>query len=161
MRRVRRIVTGHTASGQAAIVVDAECPHVQTTAGAQVANLWLHEGTPSNDAAYTDPVGPDVPLPPPRGGGVLRVVEFGPREQGSAPYLHRTESLDYAFVVTGEIVAVVGEDEAVMRPGDVLIQRGTTHAWDNRSDAPCTVLFVLLDAEPLVRLPPGSPPVAH
>ncbi|MFE9597937.1 cupin domain-containing protein [Streptomyces hokutonensis] len=160
MRPFRRIVTGHTASGQAAIVEDAECPHVQTTAGAQVANLWLHEGTPRNDDVHRDPVGPDVPLPPPRGGGVLRVVEFGPRERGEAPYLHRTDSLDYAFVVAGEIVAVVGEDETVMRPGDVLIQRGTTHAWENRSEVPCTVLFVLLDAEPLVRTPPGSP-VAH
>ncbi|MFE5328135.1 cupin domain-containing protein [Embleya sp. NPDC056575] len=153
MREVRRIVTGHTPAGRPAIVEDAVCPHVQTTAGARVANLWVHRGTPRNSGVYADPVGPDVPLPPPAGGGTLRVVEFGPREPGRAPYTHRTESLDYAVVLAGEIVAVVGTDETVMRPGDVLIQRGTSHAWDNRSDAACTILFVLLDAEPLTEGP--------
>ncbi|MGY0498407.1 cupin domain-containing protein [Nocardia sp. FBN12] len=150
MRPVRRIVTGHDDSGRPVIAEDADCPHIQTTAGAQVINLWLHDGTPRNDTAYADPVGPDVPLPPPDGGGLLRVVEFGPHGQGTAPHLHRTRSLDYAYVIAGEIVAVVGTDETVLRAGDALIQRGTTHAWDNRSDLPCTILFVLLDAEPLV-----------
>ncbi|WP_067839331.1 cupin domain-containing protein [Nocardia lijiangensis] len=148
MRSVRRIVTGHDGSGRPVIVEDADCRHIQTTAGAQVVNLWLHEGPPRNDTTYADPVGPDVPLPPPAGGGVLRVVEFGPRDQGETPYLHRTPSLDYAFVIAGEVVAVVGSEETVMRAGDVLIQRGTTHAWDNRSDTPCTILFVLLDTGP-------------
>ncbi|MFI6170376.1 cupin domain-containing protein [Nocardia sp. NPDC051052] len=152
MRAIRRIVTGHDADGCPGIVEDANCPHLRTTAGARVINLWLHEGIPRNDA-YADPVGAEVPLPPPEGGGVLRVVEFGPHEQGSAPHLHRTRSLDYAVVLAGEIVAVVGADQTTMRPGDVLIQRGTTHAWDNRSDTACTVLFVLLGAEPLVAPP--------
>ncbi|GAA2094419.1 cupin domain-containing protein [Streptomyces albiaxialis] len=157
MPRVRRIVTGHTPEGRPAIVEDAVCPHVRTTAGARVADLWTYQGGPRNDGAYADPVGPDVPLPPPAGGGTLRVVEFGPREPGEEPYTHRTDSLDYAVVLTGEIVAVVGTDETVMRPGDVLIQRGTGHAWDNRSEAPCTLLFVLLDAAPLTGHPRETP----
>ena len=64
----------------------------------------------------------------------------------AAPAMHRTPSLDYAYVIDGEIVAVLDQGEALMRAGDVLIQRGTNHAWVNRSAKACKVLFVLIDA---------------
>ncbi|HCN70598.1 MAG TPA: hypothetical protein DIS96_02320, partial [Pusillimonas sp.] len=65
--------------------------------------------------------------------------------------MHTTESVDYAFVLEGEIWAVLDEDEVCMKAGDVLVQRGTSHAWSNRSDMPALVGFVLIDAHPLQR----------
>ena len=63
--------------------------------------------------------------------------------------MHRTASVDYAFVIEGEIWAVLDADETLMTAGDFLIQRGTNHAWSNRSDRPALVGFVLIDAKPL------------
>ncbi|MFD9892417.1 cupin domain-containing protein [Amycolatopsis sp. NPDC059027] len=148
MRTFRRIVTGHDRDGRSAVAEDRECPHVEITAHATVTNLWLHEGRPGNADPYHDPVAPGTPLPPPARGSVLRMVEFPPRGSGAAPYVHRTDSLDYAYVIDGEVYNVLDRDETLMRAGDVLVQRGTNHSWDNRSDKPCTVLFVLLDADP-------------
>ena len=64
------------------------------------------------------------------------------------PGMHETDSIDYAVVLFGEITALVDEGETLMKAGDVLIHRGTSHAWDNRSDRPARVLFVLVDGEP-------------
>ena len=64
-------------------------------------------------------------------------------------HMHRTRSIDYAIVLSGEIWAVMDEGETKMVSGDMLIQRGTNHAWANRSNAPCVVAFVLIDAKPL------------
>lgn len=155
MRTFRRIVTGHDDDGRSTVAEDRECPHVETTANANVTNLWLHEGSPSNASPYRDPISPGVPLAPPSGGSVLRVVEFPPHEPGATAYVHRTDSLDYAYVIDGEIYSVLDTGETLMRPGDVLIQRGTNHAWDNRSNKPCTILFALLSATPLH---PPTPP---
>ncbi|MCA2208652.1 cupin domain-containing protein [Nocardia rosealba] len=90
-----------------------------------------------------------VPLEPPDRGTGLRIVGFPPAETESAPDMHRTASLDYAYIIEGEIYAVMDDDSTLMRAGDVLIQRGTNHGWANRSDRACRVLFVLLDAEPI------------
>lgn len=65
---------------------------------------------------------------------------------GRHPLMHRTQSVDYGVVIAGEIVLLLDEDEVVLRPGDVAVQRGTIHAWANRSDSPCRMLFVLTDA---------------
>lgn len=61
--------------------------------------------------------------------------------------MHRTQTIDYAIVLNGEIYAVLDDDERLMQAGDVLIQRGTDHAWENRSDTDCRMLFVLVDGE--------------
>ncbi|MBL8665443.1 MAG: cupin domain-containing protein, partial [Candidatus Odyssella sp.] len=61
----------------------------------------------------------------------------------------KTASVDYIVILSGEIWALMDEGEVLMKPGDVLIQRGTNHAWSNRSDKPCRFLAVLVDAAPL------------
>jgi uncharacterized cupin superfamily protein len=65
------------------------------------------------------------------------------------PGMHRTGTVDYCIVLSGEIWAVLDEGEVLLRAGDCLVQRGTNHAWSNRSDAPCTIAFVLVAAERL------------
>lgn len=62
--------------------------------------------------------------------------------------MHVTRTIDYAIVLAGEIYAVLDEDETLMRAGDILVQRGTNHAWANRSDAPARIAFVLIDSAP-------------
>ncbi|WP_206681273.1 cupin domain-containing protein [Actinomadura sp. J1-007] len=85
-----------------------------------------------------------------------------PHEPGATAYVHRTDSLDYAYVIDGAIYSVLDSGETLMRPGDVLIQRGTNHAWDNRSDKPCTILFALLSATPLhPRAQPAPQPTSQ
>jgi mannose-6-phosphate isomerase-like protein (cupin superfamily) len=63
---------------------------------------------------------------------------------GRHPLMHRTETIDYAIVLSGEITMVLDDSEVVLRAGDVVVQCGTNHAWANRSNSPATVLFVLL-----------------
>jgi hypothetical protein len=62
------------------------------------------------------------------------------------PGMHRTATVDYALILQGEVVAVLDTQETLMRAGDVLVQRGTHHAWANRSDAVARIAFVLIDA---------------
>ena len=63
------------------------------------------------------------------------------------PFMHRTDSLDYAVVLTGEIYMMMDEDEYLVRAGDVIVQQGTNHAWSNRGTGPCQIAFILIDAE--------------
>jgi len=111
-------------------------------------------------------------LEPPAGGTIFRVVEFPPdkiagafdREAAFAamgaghamdpdasrhPGMHKTASVDYAIVLSGEIHALMDEGETLLRAGDCLVQRGTNHAWSNRSDEPCLVAFILVSARPV------------
>ena len=79
-------------------------------------------------------------------GIVFRVVEFGP---GVAPRNHRTDSIDYAVVMAGEIDMVLDDQTVHLRAGDVLVQRGTIHNWANNGAEPCTIAFALIDAKPV------------
>jgi hypothetical protein len=169
---IRRIVTGHTPEGRSTIITDEPAPQVTPGAhpdgGSTV--LWVTDRSPASNAGSADaaPAGLRNPIPPPwRGGSILRVVDFVPRSRAvhsltaasgvhlspertaRYPGFHQTDTVDYAVVLEGEIWAVLDEAETLMKPGDVLIQRGTYHAWDNRSEVVARVLFVLIDAEPL------------
>ena len=88
---------------------------------------------------------------------MFRVIEYGP---GVAPRNHRTDSIDYAIVLSGEIDMELDDGKVVtLHAGDVLVQRGTIHNWVNRSSAPCVVAFVLIDAKPVEHA--GKPLSAH
>jgi hypothetical protein len=142
-----------------------------------VTDFWKTATTPADNGAATaqDPCRVPVQVAPPAGGNVFRVVQFPPDKDWAAKaeamggsvaidetakaahtggpvrhaHMHRTRSIDYAIVLSGEIWAVMDQGETKMVAGDVLIQRGTNHAWANRSSAPCVVAFVLIDALPL------------
>jgi len=174
-RSARRVVTGHDGRGRSFIQEDRDSPFVLVSPGGKgplVIDLWKTHATPAdNESGET--CSTSITLAPPAAGTVLRIVEFPPDrsymdswdpddtfsalghalEHGSrahrTPGMHKTESLDYAIVLSGEIWAVMDEGETLLKAGEVLIQRGTNHAWSNRSDAPARVAFVLIDAHPV------------
>jgi quercetin dioxygenase-like cupin family protein len=81
------------------------------------------------------------------GGTVFRVVRYEP---GVTPRNHRTDSIDYAVVISGRIEMELDDGVLVkLKAGDVLVQRGTIHNWINRSDEPCVIVFVLISAKPV------------
>jgi hypothetical protein len=171
--KVRRIVTAVNEAGRSCILSDTLLPTAAVGPGEPVrVGLWVTDCAPASNAGVRDPV-PDGVLtriaPPDRGGSVLRIVDFVPQSVGRTdpgelarrgarttpdrsakdPGFHATDTVDYAICLEGEIWAVLDEEETLMRPGDVLIQRGTYHAWSNRSERICRMAFVLIDAEPL------------
>jgi quercetin dioxygenase-like cupin family protein len=77
--------------------------------------------------------------------GNERAATFG--KGGRHPLMHRTETIDYALVLSGEITMVLDDEDVLLKAGDVVVQCGTNHAWSNRSNAPCVVAFVLIDGE--------------
>jgi hypothetical protein len=170
---VRRIVTGVNAAGRSCIVSDTRFPPGDVGPGQPVrVGLWTTESAPASNAGARDPV-PDgvIDRTPParRGGTVVRITDIPPdavrpydpsglRRRGCKttpersakhPGFHATDTVDYAICLEGEVWAVLDEDETLMRAGDVLIQRGTYHAWSNRSEGICRMAFILIDADPL------------
>jgi quercetin dioxygenase-like cupin family protein len=146
----RRIVTGHDAAGTS-VVLSADPPPVETRLphdGVAFFELWSTTEMPARiTAAQQDPIDGPVHIPPPRGGTRIRVNEFQPghvRDGRQSPW-HRTETVDYGIMIEGELVLLVEEGEVVLRPGDVVVQRGTNHAWANRSDSVARIAFVLID----------------
>jgi quercetin dioxygenase-like cupin family protein len=143
---IRRVVTGHDQNGRAIVSIDETVKNVaQSRPGAEAAVVWTSEGFPvdndgSGDAA-TRKVGTTL-----ENGTVFRVVSFGP---GVARRNHRTDSIDYAVVISGEIDMELDAGKSVhLKAGDVLVQRGTIHNWVNKGSAPCVIAFTLVAAKP-------------
>ncbi len=172
---VRRIVTGHNAAGRSVFLMDgpAPCAHPAMASPAMHTNLiWRTTSAPASFAGNEDmaPASLRIPTAPQqRGGTVFRITDFPPdrelgnpddvqigrhgvnvTEEGRKRHImfHQTDTVDYAIVLEGEIWAVLDDDEVLMKQGDVLVQRGTGHAWSNRSDKVCRLAFILIDAEP-------------
>jgi quercetin dioxygenase-like cupin family protein len=138
------VVTGHDSSGRGVVISDG--PAVisrQVADGASFHELWATSSTPAPiEAVQPEPVTESDPVGPPAGGTRVRVVDMPP---GTRSPMHRTESVDYGIVLAGTLTLVLDGDETVVGPGDLVVQRGTDHAWENRCDEPVRVLFVLLD----------------
>jgi len=148
VKPIRRIVTGHNTAGNSVFLQDDNnSPTV--TRGVTITNLWQSAKVPVDNA--TDYFDGAVMVEPPETGAIFRLIECPP---SPARHMHRTATLDYAMVLEGEIWAILDTEERLLRKHDTLIQRGTMHAWQNRSDQPALLLFVLLDAEALPELPP-------
>ena len=154
-RKVRRVVTGHDASGRAIVVADEEVPGagLAEDAGRTDAvffNLWATHEMPvdNSDAALERQRAGSVTTALGTGrGSVLRIGVIAP---GARSPMHRTESLDYAILLEGECdLELDGGEVLRLRAGDVVVQRGTNHVWHNRGAAPCRCAWILLDAEPV------------
>jgi quercetin dioxygenase-like cupin family protein len=146
--KVRRVVTGHDGGGRAIVKFDEVAKNiVSSRPGASACVVWTTDTIPADNSGGNDAgqksVGTTLP-----GGTVFRVIEFSP---GVAPRMHRTDSIDYAVVISGEIdMELEKGSEVHLKAGDVLVQRGTVHNWINRGTAPCVMAFVLVDAKSAV-----------
>ncbi len=144
--QVRRVVTGHDAKGRAVVEIDEVSKNITSNRpGASACVVWTTESFPVNNTGDADEglrkVGTTL-----KNGTVFRVIEFAP---GVAPRNHRTDSIDYAVVVSGEIDMEVEDAVVHLKAGDVLVQRGTIHNWVNRGTQPCVMAFILIDAKPV------------
>ena len=144
--QVRRVVTGHDGNGKAVVKIDEVSKNLVTGRPRQMACVvWTTESFPVDNTGDGDQglgqVGTTL-----NNGTVFRIVEFGP---GVAPRNHRTDSIDYAVVMSGEIDMELDDSVVHLKAGDVLVQRGTIHNWINRGTCPCVMAFVLIDAKPV------------
>ena len=144
--QVRRVVTGHDANGRAVVKIDEASSNITSNRpGASACVVWTTESFPVNNTGDADAglknVGTTL-----KNGTVFRVIEFAP---GVAPRNHRTDSIDYAVVISGEIDMEIEDSVVHLNAGDVLVQRGTIHNWVNRGSKPCVMAFVLVDAKPV------------
>ena len=145
--KVRRIVTGHDSNGHATVKIDEAARNVITNRpGASSCVLWSTQGFPVSNDSDVDPSAAPIGTTLDNG-TVFRVVRYEP---GVSPRNHRTDSIDYAVVMEGEIDMELDNNESVhLKAGDVLIQRGTIHNWVNKGSGPCTIAFVLVSATPV------------
>jgi mannose-6-phosphate isomerase-like protein (cupin superfamily) len=169
---VRLVVTTNDSNGRSGFGYDGPAAHVRSVPerpGYRVSNLWAIHDSPA-PIADPDRVADVKGVLPPARGNVLRVIDYPPepadpverdrmfaamfaklfpdadhRGAGAPhPGMHVTETVDYAIVLAGEIYAVMDSGERLLKAGDVLIQRGTNHAWSNRSNDYCRIAFVLV-----------------
>jgi quercetin dioxygenase-like cupin family protein len=153
---IRRVVTAHDDGGKATIAIDEISRDVVSfRPGATIANIWSTAGFPADNGGRADRA-KEITGTTRDNGTVFRVIEYGP---GVTPRNHRTNSIDYAVVLSGEIDMELDAELVTLRAGDVLVQRGTIHNWVNRSNAPCVIAFVLIDAHPVEH--DGKPLKAH
>jgi len=173
--KVRRIVTGHDEQGHSIVREDGPTARAVTLggeSGTTFHEIWNTRSTPAAiDRASGEPNEPGIRLLPPAGGTRIRILDIPP-DDGTAvalpreavqalfeaigaghalpddpphPLMHRTETIDYGIVLEGEIVLILDDSETIVRAGDVVVQRGTSHAWANRSSSNARIAFILID----------------
>ena len=169
---IRRVVTTIDDHDKAVVLFDSDNPHnFQRQHGTVSRLFWATAESPADITGTADRAASFKDIAPPVGGSVLRIVDFPPmtpemealdvnyqqRHIGELspkrglpprhPFMHRTRSVDYALVLSGEIDMLLDESEIHLKAGDVLVQQGTNHAWVNRGREPCRIAFVLIDAK--------------
>jgi len=148
----RRIVTGHDANGKSIILSDGPPPQNHAMSGADVGadfiEIW-NSASPVPVLTHSEAIEPNnkpFSIMPPTG-HLLRLIDLYPAGMGGhRTVMHRTRTLDYVVVIEGEVTLLLDDSEVVLGPGDVVVQRGTNHAWENRSDRTARCAFFHIDA---------------
>ena len=167
----RRVVTGKDATGKAIVLSDETlAAHARPEMGIAPTLLWVTDSAPAGLRIPSEL--PPVGVAPPSKGTVFRIVEIAPEQTITAsdearratmrqmnlapegpqpenprhPGMHRTSSVDYAVILSGEIDMLLDEADVRLKAGDVVVQQATNHAWTNRGSEPCRIAFVLVDA---------------
>jgi len=145
---IRRVVTGHDEDGKAVILIDAACKNVVSRRERHHSCVvWSTASFPVDNSGLEDESARVVSGPGPEG-TVFRINTYEP---GVAPRNHRTDSIDYAVVLSGEIDMEMDGGTVHLKAGDALVQRGTIHNWINPGSIPCVIAFVLIAAQPVMR----------
>jgi mannose-6-phosphate isomerase-like protein (cupin superfamily) len=168
---IHRVVTGLDANNRSTTLFDSSVTLDVGKSGNPGAVLWITDSFPlgfSQDDTAKRPIG----IAPPNNGTVIRVVEFPPVDEAklakmdpnfmmkvvgdnapargvavSNPLMHRTRTVDYAIVMSGEIDMMLDDKTVHLKAGDVAVQQATNHAWLNHGKEPCRVIFVLMDSK--------------
>ena len=148
---IRRVITGHAATSNAAKVIrDGSATNTKTPReGVASTLMWCTEAMPADIAIgeNIEDMGTRIlGTAPPENGSRFIVMEFAP---GVVSEMHRTETIDYIVMLSGEIDMDMDHESVKLRAGDIMVQRGTNHAWANRGTAPARLAIVLMDAKPL------------
>jgi mannose-6-phosphate isomerase-like protein (cupin superfamily) len=167
---VRRVVTKLDESGKAVVMIDERTRLATPRPPNGAANIWITDKSLPDFSSTDDRSKTKIGLMPPKSGTVFRVVDFAPESAGghptdmnymmkivgadapakgrppSHPMMHRTRSLDYAVIMTGEIDMMLDDSVVHLKAGDVVVQQATNHAWVNRGKEPCRVAFILMDS---------------
>src|SRR5258706_7296151 len=168
---VRRVVTKLDASGKAVVMFDGKVPLKSFRSPSPAGEMWVTDKSLPDFSWTEDRAATKVGLVPPRNGTIFRIVDFVPNAAEVSkmdvnlmmnvvgdhaprkglpprhPMMHRTRSLDYAIIMSGEIDMLLDEGEVHLKAGDVVVQQATNHAWVNRGKAPCRVAFILMDSQ--------------
>jgi len=170
---IRRVVTGLDADNKAVVLFDSRLPLAPRAYGVASTVMWITDSSPPR-LSFTkdDPAARPIGISPPDNGTIFRVVEFLPLDAAAEakmepallmksigdhaptrgvpvkhPMMHRTRTIDYAVVLSGEIDMLLDETTLHLKPGDTVVQQATNHAWINRGKEPCRILFVLMDSK--------------
>jgi mannose-6-phosphate isomerase-like protein (cupin superfamily) len=172
---IRRVVTGKDETGKAIVVIDAPATriHARRELGVTSTLLWMTDAIPARLSEQGDAANREIGVVPPPNGTIFQIVEFRPqkdiqledqtrrqifermglapegpsREHPRDPGMHRTRTIDYVVILSGEIDMLLNDREVHLNVGDVVIQRGTNHAWVNRGNEPCRIAFILVDGQ--------------
>jgi quercetin dioxygenase-like cupin family protein len=143
--QVRRVVTGHKQDGKATVTIDEVSKDVVAPRqGCTFFNIWS-TALPGDNNDQTDGAKKIIGTAM-KDRAVFRVIEYA---AGVTPRNHRTDSIDFAVVMSGEIDMELDDEVVHLKAGDVMVQRGTIHNWVNNSGKPCVIAFVLIDAGPV------------
>ena len=147
---IRRIVTGHDAREIAKVITDGPATNWKSSSPGTVSTLiWSTDSTPADISlgeTIEDLGARMLGTAPPANGTRFAVIDFPP---GNSGRMHRTETIDYVIVISGEIDMDMDNSTVRLKAGDVMVQRGTHHAWVNRGTERARLAFVLIDATPL------------
>jgi len=169
---IRRVVTGLDANNKAIVLFDSRVPLTTGPYGIASLNLWITDSYPAGYSFKDDPSTRPIGISPPDNGTKFRVVELPPLDSAAEsktesdflqkavgagapnrglpvthPLMHRTRSVDYAVILSGEVDMMLDDSVVCLKPGDVVVQQATNHAWVNRGPVLCRILFVLMDAK--------------
>ena len=169
---IRRVVTGLDANNKAVVMFDSRMPLQTGPYGLTSTNLWVTNSYPLGFSFKDDTSAIPVGVSPLDNGTKFRVVEFPPLDAATEakmepgflmkavgtvaparglpvthPLMHRTRSVDYAVVLSGEIDMMLDDSVVHLKPGDTIVQQATNHAWVNRGTQTCRILFVLMDSK--------------
>lgn len=150
MNKVRRVVTGFIDDGKSIILMDADMNNlVELMPGFRAKDIWATETAPADNTGIKDMGEREFAVSPPKSGTVFRYIEIDSGIGIDEPGWHATDTVDYIEIVKGEIYCMMDEGEVLLKAGDLMVQRGTNHAWVNRSDEMCVLVGVMVSATPL------------
>jgi mannose-6-phosphate isomerase-like protein (cupin superfamily) len=146
--KIRRVVTGHDAEGKAIVRIDEVCAHFKEgRPNGYVCNIWTTDTAPADNSGQADAGLREGRFTMIENGSVFRILDFRP---GVQKRVHRTDTIDYIVVMSGEIdMELEAGEEVHLKAGDVMVQRGTVHNWINRGTQPCVLAVILVHAEPV------------